>query len=120
MVVNALADAATNPIQANVSAADGGPAWVIANGTGSAELIQINTVPPVSVGYSSASLGIGTCIRLDTGASQTGFWFAHAANTLIQDIGAAYLNGQPYEPYITPANVLDQFCTVGSTAIAGY
>jgi hypothetical protein len=124
MVVNPLADAATNPIGANISGNDPVESWVIDWGTASAEYVTI--VPPIpatGLSYTSATLQVGTCVRADTGASGTGFQFAHAIGATLQDIGGglftisslAELNAD-----IVPANALDQFATVGVSTIVGY
>jgi hypothetical protein len=122
MTCNPLADAATNPIQANISGSDGYATWVIDWGTANAEYVQINAVTPNSPGYTSAVFGIGLCTDVVTLATGTGFRHAHAIGATLQDIGGAaniYTLAQ-LTPLLTPANQLDAHATLGVSTILGY
>jgi len=128
LVIDALADAATNVLAANISRAGDQYFWIVGYGTAQAELITITAVPTTTLGYSTATLTVGTCMRLDTGATGTGFRFVHAINSTVQDIGGYYsAYGLTYSqvsaalaPYINPAGALDSLCTVGVSTICGY
>jgi hypothetical protein len=127
MVVNALADAATNPIAGNISAVDantGLPEWLIDPGTAVAEFITITAVPVTSPGYTTATLTVGTCFDVATSASGTGFRHAHSANAVIQDAGGIWTNVGGSLPSLAallqPANQYDVSDVVGSTTIVGY
>lgn len=122
-VINALPNSATNPVQCDISSAADPFGWVIDWGTASAEYVTITAPTPNTAGYSTAAIGIGTCMRADTGATGTGFQFAHSAGVVIQDIGGAEASGMALallNSYISPANALDQFCLVGTDTIVGY
>lgn len=121
--INPLADAATNPVQANISSAGQPFEWIIDAGTASAELITITSPNPGSVGYASAILNIGTCMRVDTGATGTGFRFTHSVGAVIQDIGG-YAEQSQYtyaglEAVLTAAT-LNTYDLCGATTIMGY
>lgn len=120
--VNPLPDAATNPIQANISGSDGFATWVIDWGTPNAEYVQINSVAPNAPGYTLATFGIGLCTDVATLASGTGFRHAHSVGALLQDIGGSALiyTLAQLTPAITPANALDAFATLGVSTILGY
>ena len=127
--VNALADAATNPIAANISAVDpsfGNPEWLIDAGTAVAEFVTITAVPVTTLGYSTAVLTIGLCYDAVTGHANTGFNHAHGANAILQDVGGIWTNiggsipSLAALPQIQPANQYDADDIVGSTTIVGY
>lgn len=126
LVIDPLPDAATNPIQANISSAGDSYEWVIAYGTANAELVTVTKPTPGTTGYATATLTVGTCMRLDTGATRTGFNFVHAINTVFQDIGGfesgpqwSLTNLAPLTALISPANALDAYATL-DTSMLGY
>jgi hypothetical protein len=123
-VINPLPDSTTNAIQSNISGADYAYEWVIDWGLATAEYVTVFAPTPNSPGYTTATLNLGACKRVDTGAVSGGFNFAHSAGAVIQDIGG-YVNeaGESVAQltrYLTPATALDQYSTVGTTTIASY
>jgi hypothetical protein len=127
MIVNALADAATNVLASNISAVDpsaGNPEWLIDAGTASAEFVTITAVPTTVLGYTTATLTVGLCYDAATGSAGTGFRHAHSANAVIQDAGGIFANlggaTAALAAYLQPANQWDASDVVGSTTIVGY
>jgi hypothetical protein len=127
MTVNALADAATNPIAANISAVDpnaGLPEWLIDAGTASAEFVTITAVPVTTLGYTTAVLTVGLCYDVATGTAGTGFRHAHSASAVLQDAGGIFANvggtTQSLAALLQPASQYDADDIVGSTTIVGY
>jgi hypothetical protein len=122
-VINPMSDSATNAIQSNISAAGNTYEWIIDQGLSTAELITVTSPVAGSAGYASATLNIGTCQRLDTGATGTGFRFGHAIGAAINDIGG-YAAETQYTyaglQAILNASTLNSFDVLDSTAIVGY
>jgi hypothetical protein len=123
-VINPLPDSATNPIQANISGADNAYEWVIDWGLATAEYVTVYAPAPNAPGYATATLTLGACKRLDTGAVSGGFNFAHSAGAVLQDIGGylgeAGANTAALATYLNPTNALDAYSTLGTTTIVGY
>lgn len=128
LVINPLPDSATNPVQAGISAAGDLYGWIIDAGTAKAEFITVVGVTAGSTGYTSATLTIGQCQRLDTGATGTGFRFTHSVGAVVQDLGGlTQQSGWPGAAASIPLLAItaapgayDALSTLGSTTIAGY
>lgn len=128
LVIDPLPDSATNPIQAVVSSAGNLYEWVVDWGTSKAEYVTVVKPTPNSAGYATATLQIGACFNLATGASGTGFQFAHSIGAVFQDIGGitqtsvwqGYASLPLLDSYINPAGALDTYSTLDSTTIVGY
>jgi hypothetical protein len=130
LVINPLPDAATNPVQANLSvgrAGAGGSWFVLDYGTPQAELVQLASVTPTGVGYTSATLTVNNCLRLDVGGTPTlsTLNFTHPAGAVLQDMGALSPSAFAVPQLLTQIGPwtgaqLDGFAAVGTTTIAGY